>query len=228
MTANRLLTWSGGLAFGASLAATGYFLVAVWPNAPSRPPADVPGALLWNALLFTLFAVHHSVLARGSVKRELERLSPLLAHRSVYVWVASALLAVTVFAWRPIGYRLWDLDRTGRAAAWFLQGAGAVILLLAGRIIDPLELAGIHPVTNSRLEARGPYLLVRHPLYLGALLMVWATPAMTGDRFAFAALSTLYVTLAVPWEEASMRRAIGGAYERYCLRVRWRVIPGLF
>ena len=224
----HLLAWSGGVAFVASLAVTGYVLGAVWPHVPSRPAADVPLALLWNALLFTLFAMHHSVLARAGVTQRIERLSPVLAHRSVYVWVASALLALTAFAWRPIGHPLWDLGGARRAAAWLLQGGGAVLILLAGRVIDPLELAGIHPATNNRLEARGPYRLVRHPLYLGALLILWSTPAMTGDRLAFAALSTLYIAIAIPWEEASMRRAIGHAYDRYRVRVRWRVIPGLY
>lgn len=224
----RLLAWSGAVAFVASLAATGYVLGAVWPHVPPRPAADVPAALLRNALLFTLFALHHSVLARTGVKQRIERLSPVLAHRSVYVWVASALLALAVVAWQPVGHPLWDLGGSARAAAWLLQAVGAGLMLLAGRVIDPLELAGIHPATNSRLEARGPYLLVRHPLYLGLLLILWSTPVMTGDRLAFAALSTLYIAAAVPWEEAGMRRAVGHAYDRYCLRVRWRVIPGLF
>lgn len=224
----RLLAWSGGVAFVASLAVTGYVLGAVWPHVPSRPAADVPAALVRNALLFTLFAIHHSVLARTGVKRRIERLSPVLADRSVYVWVASALLALTVVAWQPVGHPLWDLGSVGRAAAWLLQAVGVGLMLLAGRVIDPLELVGIHPATNSRLEASGPYLLVRHPLYLGLLLVLWSTPVMTGDRLAFATLSTFYIAAAIPWEEAAMRRAVGQAYDRYCMRVRWRVIPGLF
>jgi protein-S-isoprenylcysteine O-methyltransferase Ste14 len=224
----RLLMGSGGLAFAASLASVGYVLAVSWPGAAPLPRADLPAALLWNAALFALFAAHHSLFARTRVKQRLQPIAPLLAHRSVYVWVASALLALTVLGWRPVGHRLWPPDGIWRLSAIAAQGAGIVLMLLAGRIIDPLELAGVHAATNTRLDARGPYLLVRHPIYLGALLILWATPAMTGDRFVFAALATVYFAVAVPWEEASMRGALGEAYDRYRARVRWRVIPGLF
>lgn len=224
----RLLMWSGGLAFAASLAGAGYVLAVVWPHVPPVPPADLPRAALWNVVLFGAFAAHHSLLARSGVKRQVERLAPVLAHRSFYVWVASCLLALTVFGWRPIGHHVWQLEGAPRVAAWSLQAAGIGLIMLAGRVIDPLELAGIHSADNRRLEARGPYRLVRHPIYLGAVLLLWAAPSMTGDRFAFAALCTTYIALAIRWEEASMRAAIGRAYDRYCAHVRWRVVPGVF
>lgn len=224
----RLLMWSGGFAFVASLAAAAYVLTVSWPRAAPLATDELRPALLWNAALFALFAAHHSLFARTRVKQRLQLTAPLVAHRSVYVWTASALLALTVFGWRPVGHRLWELHGLWGLAAAAAQAAGVVLMVLAGRVIDPLELAGVHVENRSGLDARGPYLLVRHPIYLGALLLLWAAPAMTGDRLAFAALSTVYVAVAVPWEEASMRGAVGGAYDRYRARVRWRVIPGLY
>jgi methanethiol S-methyltransferase len=228
VTVARLLRWSGGFAFAASLASAGYVLGVVWPRVAPMPPAGIPAASLWNALLFTLFAAHHSVLARTGVKRRLEVVAPILADRSTYVWVASLLLAATVFGWEPIGHQVWRASGVTRVLCWFLQGTGGILILLAGRIIDPLELAGIHAANRDPLEVRGPYRLVRHPIYLGAILLLWATPVMTGDRLTFAALATVYIALAIPWEESSMRSTIGDAYDRYRARVPWRIVPGAY
>jgi protein-S-isoprenylcysteine O-methyltransferase Ste14 len=95
--------------------------------------------------------------------------------------------------------------------------------------IDPLELAGIRSRSlSSGISARGPYRLVRHPLYLGWMLAVFGPATMTFDRLVFAGLTTIYLIVAVPWEERSLERAFGSEYERYKARVRWRIIPFIY
>jgi protein-S-isoprenylcysteine O-methyltransferase Ste14 len=95
--------------------------------------------------------------------------------------------------------------------------------------IDALELAGIRPATTApALQVDGPYRWVRHPVYLGWLLMVFGTAHLTRDRLAFAAISSSYLFLAVPWEERSLRQACGDAYARYEQQVKWRIIPFLY
>ena len=74
----------------------------------------------------------------------------------------------------------------------------------------------------------GPYRWVRHPLYLGWLLMVFGAAHMTGDRLAFAAITTAYLVVAIPWEERSLRQSFGEAYARYMRDVRWRMIPFIY
>ena len=58
--------------------------------------------------------------------------------------------------------------------------------------------------------------------------MTFGTPHLTGDRLAFAALTTAYLLVAVPWEEGALARAFGAEYAHYSARVRWRVIPYLY
>jgi protein-S-isoprenylcysteine O-methyltransferase Ste14 len=97
------------------------------------------------------------------------------------------------------------------------------------RAIDPLELAGIRTSgTTTVLQVTGPYRLVRHPLYLGWMLMAFGAAHMTGDRLTFAAISTLYVLIAIPFEERSLVRTFGTQYEDYRRNVRWRVVPYLY
>jgi protein-S-isoprenylcysteine O-methyltransferase Ste14 len=69
---------------------------------------------------------------------------------------------------------------------------------------------------------------VRHPLYLGWMLVVFAVAHMTADRFAFATISSLYLVIAVPWEERSLRQSFGATYTAYETTVRWRVIPYVY
>jgi protein-S-isoprenylcysteine O-methyltransferase Ste14 len=82
--------------------------------------------------------------------------------------------------------------------------------------------------TAHTLTTDGPYGLVRHPLYLGWMLCVFGAGHMTGDRLAFAVLTTLYLVIAIPWEERSLVAEFGDEYRRYRQLVRWRMIPFIY
>jgi protein-S-isoprenylcysteine O-methyltransferase Ste14 len=78
------------------------------------------------------------------------------------------------------------------------------------------------------MQTDGAYRLVRHPIYFGWVLMVFGAPAMTASRLLFAAISTLYLIVAIPFEERSLTKEFGAAYRDYQRRVRWRLIPGVW
>ncbi|MEO8521288.1 MAG: isoprenylcysteine carboxylmethyltransferase family protein, partial [Acidobacteriota bacterium] len=72
------------------------------------------------------------------------------------------------------------------------------------------------------------FAIVRHPLYFGWALLVCGAPDMTATRAVFAAVSTAYVAVAIPWEERGLAEAFGDAYARYRRRVRWRMLPFVY
>ena len=74
----------------------------------------------------------------------------------------------------------------------------------------------------------GPYGWVRHPIYSGWFLLVFATSPMTGTRLLFAVTSSVYLLLAIPFEERSLLATTAGAYDQYRQRVRWKLIPGVY
>jgi protein-S-isoprenylcysteine O-methyltransferase Ste14 len=80
----------------------------------------------------------------------------------------------------------------------------------------------------AALEIRGPYRWVRHPIYLGWVLMVFGAPAITTGRLLFASVSTLYLIVAIPFEERSLAAEFGAAYKDYQRRVRWRLVRGIW
>jgi len=69
---------------------------------------------------------------------------------------------------------------------------------------------------------------VRHPIYLGWMLVVFGAPTMTTNRMLFAAVSSCYLLVAIPWEERSLVAEFGEAYRAYRRQVRWRILPGVW
>jgi hypothetical protein len=222
----RLFVWIGGAWFVSALALTAWcyatFLARVEPFAGWRPVA-------YDTVLFSVFALHHSALARPASQAALSRVCPDRLLRSVYVWTASLLLILVSLLWRPIGGDLFHVAGTRAFIHAMAQLSGLSLIVLSVRAIDPLELAGIRlPGAGGALQVHGPYRLVRHPLYLGWMLIVFGAAHMTGDRLAFAVITSLYLVIAIPWEERSLERMFGDAYRRYKGEVRWRAIPYVF
>lgn len=213
------------IGFGLFMAALGY-LGWWWLRAPGAPPAPLWPAVAIDTLLFTAFAVHHSLLARPFARRVVERMIPADLVRSTYVWVASLLLIGVCAGWQPIGRTLYHATGVAAAGSWLVQVLGAGLGLLAVRRISVRELGGLEPAQPiGELEATGPYRVVRHPLYLAVVLLLFGTTHMTGDRLLFAGLSTFYIVVAMPFEEAGLEAQFGTRYAEYRRAVRWRLIP---
>jgi protein-S-isoprenylcysteine O-methyltransferase Ste14 len=66
---------------------------------------------------------------------------------------------------------------------------------------------------------------VRHPIYLGWILLVFGAPLMTMSRLVMAVVSSAYLVMAIPWEERSLIESFGDRYREYQRRVTSRLIP---
>lgn len=229
----RVLAWLGGAAFVGSLTYTAYFYAVVLGQPPADPAAGLPIALAVDLLLFTIFALHHSLFAREAVKRAVQRVIPPELERSFYVWLASGLLLAVCLFWQRMPGVLYQIRSPMRWLFHIVQAVGLVLTWRAAGALDPLELAGIRQVSGVKshtvvFRTTGAFGLVRHPIYLGWILMVFGAPLMTMDRFVFAAVSSLYLVMAIPWEERSLVTAFGDRYRTYQSHVRWRLIPGVW
>lgn len=229
----RAIALAGGLFFAASLL---YFLIRyrMFGLPAGEWTSSGWGPVVIDIGLFTLFAVHHSVFARTGLKAAVSARVSEPFERTTYVWISSLLFTLVLWAWVPVPGTLWQIE--GPAQWLFHAGkiGGIVLTLLAAARLDPLELSGVRqafgwPLRSDRaLVVTGAYRLVRHPIYLGWILLVWSVPNMTGTRLVFAAASTFYLLLAVPLEERQMRRELGQPYDEYARIVRWRVLPGIY
>jgi protein-S-isoprenylcysteine O-methyltransferase Ste14 len=82
---------------------------------------------------------------------------------------------------------------------------------------------------GQRVISTGPYRLVRHPMYFGAVLMLlFASPAL-GSWWALPGFLLVIplIVLRLLHEEKMLRRDLPG-YSDYCLRTRSRLLPFLW
>ncbi|MGA2758781.1 MAG: isoprenylcysteine carboxylmethyltransferase family protein [Candidatus Cybelea sp.] len=110
------------------------------------------------------------------------------------------------------------------------------VLLVAGSYVYFLVFrensfagATIRVSADQRVISTGPYAIVRHPLYVGLLIMVMGMPLSLGSYWAL--LLVLPLLPLIVWrlenEEAFLAESLPG-YRQYQQAVRWRLIPGVF
>lgn len=197
------------------------------------PAADRLTAVAINVALFSAFALHHSLLARGPAKAWLRRVCPGDLERTVYVWTASVLFVLTCALWQPVAGVAWHVTGPPTWLLWGGQLAGVGLTIWSAATLGIWELAGVPlPSRKTRpaapLKSTGVYGLVRHPIYFAWVLLVWSVPVMNGTRLSFAVISTLYLMVAVPFEERALVTTFGPDYVRYQQQVRWRMLPFVY
>lgn len=82
---------------------------------------------------------------------------------------------------------------------------------------------------DQKVVSTGPYAVVRHPMYVGAILLFLATPLALGSYWAFIPAIILSVMIAVRLvdEEKFLAANLPG-YDAYRQLVRYRLVPGLW
>ena len=108
------------------------------------------------------------------------------------------------------------------------QAAG-VLLLLSGRLASRGQQFRTAPEAGSGpLVRRGSYRLIRHPIYAGALLFLWASVAGHWSILngAFAAIVTAAVLVRIDVEEGFLRSTYS-EYAAYSRETK-RLVPFLF
>jgi protein-S-isoprenylcysteine O-methyltransferase Ste14 len=227
----RVFAWTGAAVF---VGALGYFLFSYWFRfASAAPGPGAAAAIAWNTTIFSIFALHHSVFARERVRAWIARIVPPGLERSVYVWVASVLFILVCALWQPVGGVVWQVHGWPRWGLVALQLFGVWLSVRAASAIDVFELAGLRPhrpaaAAPVEFKTTGPYGWVRHPIYSGWFLIVFSVETMTATRLVFAVVSSLYVLVAIPFEERSLRATTGGAYNTYAGQVKWKLVPGIY
>ena len=171
-------------------------------------------ALAINAGVLGLFAAQHSVMARQWFKQAWTRIVPTPVERSTYVLFSSLALILLFWKWQPMGGIIWSIESAaGRAALYTLYAAGWLTLLTATFLINHFDLFGLRqvwlhlrglPYTPLKFGTPGLYRIVRHPLYVGWVLVFWSAPVMTVAHLVFAVATTGYILIAIQLEERDL------------------------
>lgn len=207
---------------------------------PNSIDADPVGPV-WQAVLINLallggFAVQHSVMARPAFKRWWTKLIPAAAERSTYVLFSNLAMIALFLWWRPIGGVIWDISvQPTRSIVLAIYFVGWAILFYATCLLNHFELFGLRQIWNhlrgkslppATFRQPGLYKHVRHPIYVGWLIIFWATPTMTIAHLLFAVMTTAYILIAIQFEEHDLANELGEDYRAYKRRVPM-IIPFL-
>ena len=195
----------------------------------SGPAGPLVESIVINLVLMTIFALQHSVMPRPQFKAWWTTIVPKSVERSTYVLLASLALALVFWQWRPIPGVVWEVKEPTLAAFLLYLGLfGWVLVFISTFMINHFELFGLHQVANNLAGKPMPpmkfktpmlYNVVRHPIYLGFIIFVWATPVMTAGHLLFAAVVTAYIFVGIALEEHDLIAVFGDEYRRYRQRV---------
>lgn len=189
---------------------------------------SLPTAIAINSFLIFLFGFFHSLMARKRFKDWWVGIVSKDAERSTYVLQASLFLSLVMWQWQPMPQTLWQVQGAFALAVYGIMAIGILVVLISTFLIDHFELFGLSYVWSASRSKPAPdptfqtplfYKLVRHPMQLGVVITVFATPHMTLGHLLFASAMTLYIVIGLHFEERSLVREFGDEYRAYQRRV---------
>jgi len=190
------------------------------------PEISFPLALIKNISLVLLFGLQHSVMARRPFKQWITKTLPQPIERSTYVLASGIFLAFLTWQWAPMGGTIWNIPEG--SILFYLMYAlffiGWSILFISTFLINHFDLFGLRqtyfelikkPYKPLEFRVKAFYKYVRHPLYFGGIVGVWATPSMSVTHLCFAILLSGYFIIGALFEEKDLTRDFGNEYRDY-------------
>jgi protein-S-isoprenylcysteine O-methyltransferase len=183
-------------------------------------------------ILLALFFALEGVLRKGRAAKSLEASS---FDRGTTRWLGWAFLtSACVLILAPL-LNYWEIGLLGgnREFAWLgilVMLGGLAFRMWSNRVLGEFYTRTLRTVVQQQLVRQGPYRILRHPGYLGMLLM-WAGAGL-------ATFNWLVIVLIVPVmlaayclriaaEERMLRDRFGAEYELYRQKT-WKLLPFLF
>ncbi|MGB6422059.1 MAG: isoprenylcysteine carboxylmethyltransferase family protein [Anaerolineales bacterium] len=183
-------------------------------------------AILFIPMLFVLFYLLKNdpgLLARRMKTREREAEQKLIIKLSFIPFLLAFLLPGfdKRFGWSnvPVGMVVMS-------DILVLLGYGIVFLVFrenryASRVVEVEQ--------EQTVISSGPYAMIRHPMYLGSLLLYILSPLALGSYWAMipAILIIPVIIARIRNEESVLARDLSG-YQEYMQKTRYRLIPGMW
>ncbi len=184
-----------------------------------------------TALTMSAYGFIHSCLASTSLKQFIRQLVGEQRYYGLYrvsynffaIVSLSPILGLIIL--RP-GNILWQVSGLGQLLFLLIQGVGCIGMIVSLFQINLSYFIGLSqmtayfqgqplPLPPESLQFRGVYQLVRHPLYLFSLLVIWPMGVMSESLLAFNIAPTLYFVIGSIFEERKLAATYGEPYLTY-------------
>jgi protein-S-isoprenylcysteine O-methyltransferase Ste14 len=123
-----------------------------------------------------------------------------------------------------------DIPVAAQVTALILCTLGyALFVLAAASNTFFSQLIRIQAERGHTVATGGPYRIVRHPAYLGAMVYELAVPFLLGSWWALpvSLMSAALITLRTTLEDRTLQAELTG-YADYARHVRYRLLPGVW
>jgi len=214
------------LALGPILAFLGFF---GWLRLVSGAPLSLVRGFsyadfLTDATLLIVFIIPHSALARGFGKRILNKPFGPCGERPLYVFFSGLLLCLLCFFWKTTGPVLWDWNGIPHFFGRLIQATGLILLFWSGFVLGSAHLFGLPHLKELRrggaeptaeLIALAPYSVIRQPMNMGFILLLFGMTEVTPDRLLLGLVTLTWILFVAPSEERDASLQFGEGYERY-------------
>ena len=201
-----------------------WFLRGSVPATSEAPPAW----WLIDVVLALQFAVLHSVLLYPAVRERLGKLIPAPFYGCFFCVVTCVCFLFAIWGWQTAPFFVWNLTGWGEklmhGAFYASWGLLLYSLSLNGLGFQTGWLPWWHwlrklPPPRRTFKERSVYLLLRHPVYLSFLGLIWFTPVMTYDRMLLCLIWTAYVLVGSALKDRRLVHYSGDSYRDYQARV---------
>ena len=182
-------------------------------------------ALMINLGLLAAFSLQHSGMARKGFKAWITQFIPKSAERSTYVLLSNFAMILLFVFWQPMGGVIWSVESSlTKTVMITLYMFGWSLVVISTFLIEHFELFGLKQVwyqfkgqslPKAKFVSPALYRYVRHPMYVGWIVVFWAATTMTVAHLIFALLCTAYIVIAIRFEEKDLNDELGEAYSNY-------------
>ncbi len=189
---------------------------------------DASQAHLFYGLGWLSFGAVHSALSSSPVKQRLTPVFGAYYRLSYNLFAVLHIGAVWGFGQMALDATPLVLEPGIETALTAVRWLGIIVLVLAIREYDLGRFSGLSQIRSHRqgqpdpgdeaLVIHGLHRFVRHPLYLGAHMILWGG-ALNGFGLATAVWGSLYLAVGARHEESALLALYGEAYATYQTRV---------
>lgn len=166
------------------------------------------------------------MIERGKIERNVKSWDKMI--NALYAVTLLSMLVIIGFDSQRYG---WTNMPIGLQVLGFIGMvcSGWLIWRAMSENVYASRWARIQEDRGQKVVTTGPYSFVRHPMYLGVIVLVFSCSLALGSLWGFVpgALIGLLFVIRTILEDRMLKEELDG-YEEYAMRVRYRLLPGLW